>query len=144
MAKPEWYDPGYWQWMVRHAEKEARQWASLSRQSLRARRPSLAQPRPHPLHPRHRPLYRMIPDPLQHLLRHLRQLDPVHRRGVEVERRQHDMEELVAQGDEDGGFVGERIGVQADVRRCGNRSVECIHRVGGCRRRRRMRRRKRG
>ena len=72
-------------------------------------------PRPHPLQPRHTTLYRVIPDPLEELLRDLRQLDPLDRRGIEVERRQHDVEELVAERHEDGRLVRERVVVQADM-----------------------------
>lgn len=57
----------------------------------------------------------MVPDPLEQLLRHLRQLDPLHRGGVKVERCEHYVEELVTKSHEDGGLVGEGFGVKADV-----------------------------
>ena len=57
----------------------------------------------------------MVPDPLEQLRCDLRQLDPIDRRRVEVERCKHDVEQLVSERYQDGGFVGEGVGVQADV-----------------------------
>jgi hypothetical protein len=57
----------------------------------------------------------VIRDPLEQVRRHLRQLDPFDRADVEVERREHDVKELMAEREEHAGVIRERSRVQTDV-----------------------------